>query len=161
MTRVPSYLFSHDVKEWGNETEPFSKSQLILAAQCIMAAVLERIDGEIETPERREEGVALTAYERGALEAAGMALAVLYIQVSGDDEGLTIGDALGSSFINGVAFDTMIKIWVDDTVNFRKTAIAIHPPLEPKFPNSRPWAEAWVERLFPREDLTLDKLPQA
>ena len=136
-----SYLFSHDVKEWGNETEPFTKSQLILAAQCIMGAALERIEGEIEAPERQVMGAALTLYERGALEAAGMALAVLYVQVSKDDEGMGIYDALGQSGVNGVAFDAMIKTWVTDACNPMNAV--------PETPNSRPWAEAWVERLFP------------
>ena len=76
--------------------EPFTREQIAFAAECILVGALDMIESglpsNIEWTER--EGVTmgtasttLAAYERGALEAAGEALSILYAQLSGDGMG--------------------------------------------------------------------------
>jgi hypothetical protein len=83
----------------------FDRDQIIFVAELILVAALDRIESCMPTAgitwEERLKGVngyhsdaaKITAYEAGALETAGMALAVFYAQLT--DDGLGIGDALG------------------------------------------------------------------
>jgi len=69
-----------------------------------------------------------------------MALSILYAQTKRGtdpdfDDGIASHDALAASCLGDISFDTMIKLWI-----FSES---------PDVPNTRPWAEAWVENLFP------------
>ena len=93
------------------------RTQLVFIAETILVAALDRIESGMPTAnttwdERGElagsEDAAkrLVPYEHGALETAGLALAVLYAQLT--DDGLGIGDAL----VCAGEFDRAIERWV-------------------------------------------------
>ncbi len=104
--------------------EPFTLEQLAFAADCILVGALDMIESglpdRIEWAERQaqssKEGsdpTALTAYERGALEAAGEALSILYAQLSGD--GMGCYDALcEAGHFDDAVGKMMAAAWQDE-----------------------------------------------
>lgn len=82
-------------------SEEFSREQLIFIAELILASAVEEIDCGLPTSislkERQgycgeNEIDELTAWDRGILSQAGMSLAILYAQLTGD--GMGSGDSL-------------------------------------------------------------------
>ncbi len=77
----------------------FTRNQLIFIAETILVSALDRVDVGLPQSIRWEDRIAiadpptdLSSFEHGAIECAGMALAVLYAQCTHD--GIGIGDAL-------------------------------------------------------------------
>jgi len=83
--------FSHPENSMYRGKRRFSREQLIFVVQVILCSATDRVDACLPT----SSGLKMTAdltFIAGATEAAGMGLAVLYAQLTGD--GLGIGDAL-------------------------------------------------------------------
>lgn len=128
---------------------PFTKQQLVFFAEAIMASAMDMISGGLDAGTTRSKEQKLQSYERGALETAGMSLAVLYAQLTGlpgmpPDDGLGVYDALTSGKIEELTFDNMIEKWVSTSVEAGKNTAegGYHP-------DPHPWAVVWVETLFP------------
>jgi hypothetical protein len=103
-------------------TEKFTRPQLVFVVDCILIGALDRFDStlpdNIDWDERKKyagagDPLALTDYERGGLETAGMALGVLFAQLTG--EGLGIYDALAEAGKFHNACETLVaKAWADE-----------------------------------------------
>lgn len=63
----------------------FTRDQLIFVVDSMLIGALDQCEGE-----DGEFG----PYTNGAIESAGMAIATLYVQLTGDSDGLGIHDAL-------------------------------------------------------------------
>ncbi len=79
-------------------TPKLIRSQLVFAAECIIAAAIDRADGE-RGDNLRKIAEGSETYVNGAIECAGMALAILAAQVTG--EGVGINDALAMPMPRG------------------------------------------------------------
>jgi hypothetical protein len=142
--------------------EKFTRKQLVFVVEAILAAALDRIEAGMPTSgvtwEERLRHVGgdsdaaceCQAYERGAMEAAGMALGVLYAQLT--DDGLGIIDALDAA--NN--FDGAVDNWVHDTWfdggdavsrRYRRSAGTIRNCYR-NYPDCRWHAEGFVTELF-------------
>lgn len=147
----------------------FDRAQLVFVVEAILASVLDRLEcglpHEIEWQERQKfcdpvykNAVGLLAYERGALEQAGMSMAVFYAQLTND--GLGIYDAL----VEADKFDEAVEQWVanawedegrvvkDRQMKLRTKANGRYrlSDLYPDMPNAHRHAEAFV-RVFVEE----------
>jgi len=118
----------------------FTKEQTIFVAQVIIAAAIDRVESCVPpcTPANEWEprGDELRSYVSGATETAGMGLAVLYAQLSGD--GLGISDA-----IDLIGLDKELDHFIDARI------------LKDDYPepDSRKLAEAFVNKAWYRTGL--------
>jgi len=114
----------------------FTKEQVIFTAQVIICAAIDRVESCVPncTPanEWESRGDELRAYISGATETAGMGLAVLYAQLSGD--GLGISDAIAI-----IGLDKELDHFIDARI------------LDENYPepDSRKLAEAFVNKAWP------------
>lgn len=132
----------------------YDREQIIFAAEAILCGALDRIeDGlptniDLEWAERKKElgpGSALSAYERGALEGAGMALAVLYAQLNND--GLGIYDALCCAGDFHKQVEAMMRnAWFNDGKDIKKKTKGSYriEKLIPNYPDCRKHAEEFA-----------------
>lgn len=148
----------------GYQGEKFTREQLVFVVEAILAAVLDRIESGMPTSgvtwEERLRHVGgnidatceCQAYERGALECAGMALGVLYAQLN--DDGLGIIDALNAANNFDGAVDGWVHdAWVDggDAVARRYRRPSTSSRIEncySNYPNCRWHAEGFVTEMF-------------
>jgi len=144
----------------------FDREQLVFFAEAVLCSALDRIESGMPTSgidwkERLhyencidQNAKTLTSWDRGALETAGMALAVFYAQLTGD--GLAICDALACAD----SFDDAVEQWVETTWADEGEAVrkriddlcsSQHWPISNayvNYPDCRRHAEAFVDRVF-------------
>ena len=155
--------------EWSDSlyrgNEPFSRAQLLFAVEAILVAARDRVESGLPTSGvtwQDRLGYAnavdadpktLTAYDRGALECAGMFLGVLYAQLTGD--GLGISDAL----VCADHFDEAVQKWVATACGDEGEAVTARMKGMPRGgwqfqdvyehdPDCRRHAEAFVNQVF-------------
>jgi hypothetical protein len=144
----------------------FTREQLVFTAEAILIAALDRIESGlpdvIALGDRKDLAGGnppeeLNSWDRGALETAGMALAVYYANLT--DDGLGIGDAL----VCAGDFDSQVEKFVKDCWEDEGKAIlkklADHRAKKQSFqmksvypksyPDCHKHAEAFVEKCFP------------
>jgi hypothetical protein len=144
----------------------FKREQLVLVAELILVSALDRIEsctptgGTTDWQDRlalvnqvHNDGVKLTAYESGAVETAGMALAVLYAQLT--DDGLGIGDALHcADRFDDACGNWIAAVWGDQGVAVRAKIKQLGPggwtvgDAYTNYPDCRKHAEAFVDECF-------------
>lgn len=145
---------------------PFSREQSIFVVEAILCSVLDRIESGlpscIDWKDRKDyanridnDPLSMSAYDRGAMEAAGMALGVFYAQLS--DDGLGIYDALACASVNDVDFPTacerlISESWADKGKRIKKRLKINNTTLEKAYgdlwPNTRLYAESFVDAIF-------------
>jgi len=145
---------------------PMDKEQLIFAADVILAGVLDVITSglpdSISAKDRASFGGHLgdlTTYDTGALNAAGMSLAVLFAQYNYKGEGLGVSDAL----VCAGGFDDVVRQFVaeawqnegQDTLSRKEKLGDSYSmnDLYPNYPDIRKHAEAFVNEVFTEDDL--------
>jgi hypothetical protein len=149
----------------GYQGQKFTREQLVFVAEAILAAAVDRIEGGMPTSdvtwEERlkvvggdaEAAGRLTSYDQGVLETTGMALAVLYAQLTGD--GLGIGDALGEAD----RFEQAVENWVHTAWRDKGEAVAARierfhgttwniADAYANYPDCRRHAKAFVDNVF-------------
>ena len=113
----------------------FTREQLVFMTEVALISALDRVESELPPnlswEERTGDPAIITAYENGARDTAGLVLACLYAQLTGD--GLGIGDAAGAAGLD----DVMDKFVAARRA--RKNA---------KFPRCHKNAEKFVDELF-------------
>jgi hypothetical protein len=142
----------------------FDREQIVFVVECILVAALDRIaDGLPDCIDYADRIAAvngyhtdpknLLSYEEGALESAGMALGVVYGQLTGD--GLGIGDALAcADHFDDACRKLVATAWADEGLAVRQRLVHLHgqtfhrTDLYPGFPDSRRHAERFVEATF-------------
>jgi hypothetical protein len=125
--------------------KPFDREQLIFVVDAALIGALDRIESALpdvitwEDRNSNDDPLDLTWYECGGLDAAGMTIAVLYAQLTGD--GLGIGDALACAGDFQEACRQLVKTaWKDKGKQFEKS---------PKVKiDTRKHAKAFVKRVF-------------
>ena len=145
--------------------DKFTREQLIFIVEAALVAAVDRIESGMPTSgltwEERLEYVngvdrhagSLTAYDRGALESAGMTIAILYAQCT--DDGIGIGDALATAG----KFCKAVKEWVEKT--WEDEGKHVHEQIKrlgnggwqikdayTNYPDCRKHAEIYVDTLF-------------
>lgn len=143
----------------------FSREQLLLVVEAILCSALDRIESGQPTSgvtwEDRLELVnkvnthagKLGSYERGAMEMAGMALAVLFANLT--DDGIGIYDALHCAD----AFEKAVEAWVELTWSDHGAAVRQRmnelgeggwqiKQAYTNYPDAKHHAEAFVNELF-------------
>lgn len=141
----------------------FDREQLIFMVETILIGALDRIESSLPTSGAKFKDrqtqlhpsppTDLSWYERGALEAAGMSLAVLYAQLTND--GLGIGDALycAGSF-NEACEKLVFNTWIDEgkavikAEKARRNTVYTIDKVYPNYPDTRKHAEAFVNKVF-------------
>jgi hypothetical protein len=133
---------------------PFTREQLVFVIESGLAAAMDLIESDLPsagvTLEERRHLVNqadwnpenLDPYACGCLETAGMFLAIVYAQLTGD--GLSPYDALECSKIADVPFHRMVEEWVRDSVRTGRNTAATPEHPDRCVPDARPWAEAFV-----------------
>lgn len=147
----------------------FDREQLIFVVECSLVGALDRIDSGLPdciTADDRRSYVGdttdgspitwLTDYENGALESAGMALAVLYAQLN--DDGLGVHDALVCA---GGFYEACIRLVSRAWRNDGKAIVERCAQLQQSgvsttrravygddYPNTRRHAETFVDKVF-------------
>lgn len=97
----------------------FDRAQIEYVAWCILAGVVDLVEGGLPTSidykERakrlgEDRYIDLSGYERGALEAAGWSLSIFFAQLTG--EGMGVGDALAVADSFHEAIERLVaKAW--------------------------------------------------
>lgn len=133
----------------------FDRDQLVFMVETILIGVLDRVQSHLPSDCDWDSTVTLGlgSYERGALEAAGMALAVLYCNLTGD--GMGIGDALNvADYFDAKIEDLYAVAWEDKGVavkrreaELRQTTYQI-PSLYTNWPNVHHCATVFVHKAF-------------
>lgn len=147
------------MKSWTGQT--WTKDQLVFMVEAVLVGVIDRLwlpDDDIEG-EREESD--LLAYEKGALEAAGMTLGVMYAKITND--GLGIYDALSAAGGFDAACERLVaRSWSDNgrRIHDRQRELreqkrsynvltdlweAVYPGL---YPDSHKHAVAFVDKCF-------------
>lgn len=146
----------------------FDREQLIFVVQSILGGTLDRIDSGLPNNCDWDERVrvagdraeALTSYDRGALESAGMALGIFYAQLT--DDGLGIYDALQcADKFDDKCEELTKRCWADKGLSIRQRMERLRgrgsyhviddlyndvfPGL---YPNTRRCAEVFVDNVF-------------
>lgn len=155
------------VKSLYKGTVKFDREQLVFVAYTILDGAFDRLSGgmpeDCEWKERKCK--TLSSYERGGLEAAGMALGVLFAQLSEftkHPDGLGIYDALVCADNFHLKIETFVKTaWADKgkAIHKLKEAIGIGVSYDPVtelydkaypglYPDIHKHAEAFVDRVF-------------
>lgn len=125
----------------------FTRDQLIFTYNCILMAVIDRVEGCLPSggcpleERKRQYGEAykrLTDYESGALECAGMAIATIYAQITGD--GMGVQDALDSP-VGDTSFQDEVEQWVFDIAEEKEV------PKPPSLPFAQSLADITLERM--------------
>lgn len=146
----------------------FDRPQLVFMVEAILIGALDRIESGLPDQCAWDDRVAILgekkaksmcSYEYGALEAAGMSLAVLYAQLT--DDGLGIGDALAiANHFDDKVEEFVALVWKDKGKKVKKRQKQLrgdsyNPDKEIYdflFPGKRPLekesAEAFVETCF-------------
>jgi hypothetical protein len=145
-------------------TKRFDGEQLVFMVETVLIGALDRIQAGLpdstnwkDRTANNQTAQAVSWYEHGALEAAGMTLAVLYAQLT--DDGLAIGDALtcADNFLE--ACENLVqKSWYDEGEAVQTAVKAMTPGMSyPEmynrvypgiWPDTRKHAEAFVDRVF-------------
>jgi hypothetical protein len=142
----------------------FTRDQLVFVAEAALVSVIDRIESNMPTSGMTwEDRISyvnadinpgrLSSYERGALECAGMALAVLFAQLT--DDGISIYDALRCAG----KFDEAVDAWVTTTWQDQGKAVIARmkqlgqggwtiPQAYENYPDCHKHAEAFVDDLF-------------
>lgn len=155
--------------EWDDSmyrgSHPFQRKQLVFAVEAILVSALDRVESGMPTSgitwqDRLDyankidsDPKTLSAYDRGALECAGMFLGVLYAQLTGD--GLGIYDALHCAD----RFDEAVREWVEKTWADEGKAVEARitqrgqggwqvGDVYDNYPDCRKHAEAFVNEVF-------------
>ena len=134
----------------------FTKSQLIFATETILIGALDRIASGLPDQvsyEARFNAQKLSSYDKGALEGAGMSLAVLYAQLT--DDGLGIGDALMCAGKFNEACELLVATaWENNGEHVKKTESKLHgtqyrqEDLYQNYPDAHKHAETFVKNVF-------------
>ena len=126
-------------------TKKFDRDQLFFVVEAILCSAFDRVESCLPptTPKSdrllRDSSNQLESYQRGAVECAGMALAVLYAQLT--DDGIGIGDALDLAG----DFPKAVEKFVKDCLKGKGREL--HPG-DKCSPDARPYAEAFVDNAF-------------
>lgn len=143
----------------------FDREQLVFIVEVALVSALDRIESGMPTSgidwkERLhyangidKDAKSLTSWDRSAMETAGMALGVLYAQLT--DDGLGIGDALACAG----RFDKAVEEWVELT--WADEGKAVYTRLQSfgrdgyqikdaytNYPDCNKHAEAFVDEVF-------------
>lgn len=141
----------------------FDREQLVFMVDTILIGALDRIESGLPTSsvsykERKEQlhpspPASMSWYERGALEAAGMSLGVLYAQLT--DDGLGIGDALHCADKFDEACENLVHdTWIDEgkaVIDAEKARLGTQYTVEEvyaNYPDTRKHAESFVDKVF-------------
>jgi len=153
------------VKSLYKGEEKFTREQLVFFVECSLISVIDSIDHGLPHSAEWEERVecnrprdpcALSDYETGALESAGMAIAILYADLTGD--GISYGDVLECTRVGHSFYEACEKLvydsWSDEgkAIKDRQKSFegsyAIKSLYGDLWPDTRKHAEAFVDKVF-------------
>jgi hypothetical protein len=152
--------------------KPFTKEQAVFVVEVILQAALDRIESGAPTciawedrlgmlNEYDKEPKELTAFERGAIESAGMSLGIFAAQLT--DEGLGVYDALAAAGKFDKKCEKFIKACWEKKGRIVKERIKTYKerPYQiskvlPEYPDCRKAAETFVETIFANENVSTD-----
>lgn len=143
----------------------FTRDQLVFVVEATLTSAIDRIESNMPTsgmtwkdrqsyvPNLDTHPGRLSGYEQGALECAGMAIAVLYAQLT--DDGIGIGDAIHCAG----KFDEAVNAWVATTWQNQGQAVFARmkelgqggwqiPQAYQNYPDCHKHAEAFVDNVF-------------
>lgn len=134
----------------------FTKEQLMFAAELIVSAAIDRIDSAL--PNLTENGInkddladwkknknSRLCYIDGAMQTAGMGLAVLYAQLM--DDGLGVGDAIEAAKLDKVV-EIFIKARTSGTAKLTPKGNPAAGWRDPTYPDIYTVAKRFVEKMF-------------
>lgn len=115
----------------------FTKKQVLFMVEVALSAACDRIDSCIPSciskDEYEKNKESIDSYIHGAIETAGMNIAIIYAQLT--DDGIGIGDA-----ITLIKFDKVIERFVKSRLK--------HGELKNDYPNCEKLAKKYVEFVF-------------
>lgn len=137
----------------------FDREQLVFMVDCILIAALDRIEeslphngiSALDRAEFVKEVTKPSYYEYGGLETAGMALAVLYAQLTND--GLGIYDALTCANNFHKTCEQLVEnAWMNDGKAIRQRMDSGSKTMKElygnHYPDTRYHAEMFVDNVF-------------